>query len=99
MEFIAWEDGTLSIDDWLYHYTGDDTLAHANLTNSQARALRKFLNKPAVKETLGIVSQHQMNLGQHTLHIKEDRSISIGDQDLDADETYHLFTSLREMFL
>lgn len=70
------------------------------------RALRKFLNKPAVKETLGIVSQqpapttkHQVNLGQYTLHINDDRSISIGDHDLEADETYRLFTSLRELFL
>lgn len=107
MEFIAWEDGTLSIDDWMHHFTGDGaTLAHATLTNSQARALRKFLNKPAVKETLGLVSQQpapaakrQISLGQHILHINDDRSISIGDHDLDADETYRLFISLRELFL
>jgi hypothetical protein len=108
-EFILWQNGTLSIDDWIYHFTGNDALAHAILTPSQARALRKFLNKPAVKQALGIVpckpreavAKQHMNLGQHQVEIKGQR-VTLGNHrgqvQLDAGETYRLFTILREIF-
>lgn len=94
----------------MHKFVGDDTLAHAQLTNSQARSLRRLLNKPATKEMLGIpqlkpehiVTEHEVQLGEHYVEVHEDGSVAICNAravaELGAGEAYHLYTVLHELF-
>lgn len=103
-QFTVWGDRSFSIDN-----TSGQPL-HLSFSNSEVRALRKFLNRPTVKRSLGIVqlkpehmsTKHEVQLGQHRIEVRENRSLALGNAhalvELDPGETYRLFTVLHEIF-
>ncbi|HEY7415052.1 MAG TPA: hypothetical protein VH593_07655 [Ktedonobacteraceae bacterium] len=51
-EFICWSDGSLTVEDWRYQFTQDNTLDHVALPANVVRTLRKFMNVERVVKFL-----------------------------------------------
>jgi hypothetical protein len=117
LELVLWSDGSLDIEHWMNKFltvsqiAPDDPAAqYVHLPQSQARRLRKFLNKPATMVLLGIVPPEPqqieiaqaVNLGSHALTAWQDHSITIagnhGVVQLSVGEAYRLLVTLTALF-
>jgi hypothetical protein len=117
LEVTLWENGTVDVAHWMNKFIAVSQVdpdapesMYVKLLPAQARRLRRFLNKPIVKQFLGITSPdvqnvtpaQAVNLGSHSVKTYHNQSIVLqGEHEhiaLDHEEAYRLYTVLHALF-